>query len=240
MTKTKKIFIAIALLIVLILVIRFLFSSKSEVEKTENQNKKETVSLKCKLCHAELDSMIQNGSHNKIVCQDCHGVGEKHISNPLGNNMLKPGKRNECGQCHSLDGARKEKTTKHIDLNKHNIKSDCIKCHNPHSVGLKFGGSELKKGDTKVCLMCHQKQRIVLDKGKHKSVACLECHGSAEVHLKGPAKGTIFKPNERIHCGKCHANKLKSGSVKQIDLADHNPDGKCIDCHITHNPLEFK
>jgi hypothetical protein len=77
-----------------------------------------------------------------------------------------------------------------------------------------------------------------LTKGKHSSVACLACHGSADQHLKGPAKGTISKPSERSFCGKCHANGSKT--VKQIDLKEHNPDGKCIECHIAHNPLEFK
>ncbi|NVO02155.1 MAG: hypothetical protein HXX09_05580 [Bacteroidetes bacterium] len=239
--KTTKIVIVLAVLVVLVIIGLLStgsFSGQKETELKENHIRK-SVTLKCKLCHAELDSVRTKSPHEKVGCQDCHGVGEKHASNPLGHVLVKPGKREDCGECHSFAGVRKDKTTKHIDLEKHNNKGPCIGCHNPHSTGLMLGGSEMKSGDSRVCQMCHSNMLPVLAKGKHSSVACLACHGPADRHLKGPARGTIPKPSERSFCGKCHATG-SAGGAKKIDLKEHNPDGKCIECHIAHNPLEFK
>jgi hypothetical protein len=195
----------------------------------------------CTVCHDSLTAIKDSSVHKSINCQTCHGVGNKHVNNPKVNSLVKPDGREDCGRCHSLNPARLASAIKQVDLTKHNVKSKCVKCHNPHSPGFKTTVSDTKDGgsDPAACLTCHSNKNQEKMKGKHNSLSCQSCHGSGDGHIKNPTKTNITKSNKRDFCGKCHGGN-GAGGIKQIDLKDHNPENKCIDCHKAHNPLEFK
>ncbi len=198
----------------------------------------------CSTCHADISSVKYAGVHKKINCQTCHGAGSKHIGDPTNNLLDKPTEREFCGKCHSKNIARPSSVIKQIDLTKHNVGNKCVKCHNPHTPEIKIviAGVDSKKDDPAVCIACHEKINNIKMTGKHKPLACQICHGSGLDHIKAPSTKNITKPSKREFCGKCHGKGLAPASnfIKQIDLKEHNTDNKCVECHIAHNPLEFK
>ena len=200
----------------------------------------------CATCHTDISNIKSIGVHKKINCQTCHGPGIKHADDPTKNKLEKPSEREFCGKCHAKNIARSTSVIRQIDLTKHNVGSKCIKCHNPHSPEIKLvistGANDNKKDDPAVCIACHDKINNIKMTGKHKPLACQICHGSGLDHIKSPSPKNITKPSKREFCGKCHGKGIApaSNGIKQIDLKEHNTDNKCIDCHIAHNPLEFK
>ncbi len=199
----------------------------------------------CSNCHTDISNSKYVGAHKLINCQTCHGAGNKHIENPTINKMEKSSEREFCAKCHAKNLARSSTVIKQVDITKHNIDSKCVNCHNPHSPEIKMAqvaSNQNKKDEPAICIMCHDKIDKIKTKGMHKSVPCQSCHGEGLNHIKSPSKSNMFKPSKREFCGKCHGIGIapKSKGIKQIDLKEHNIENKCIDCHIGHNPLEFK
>jgi hypothetical protein len=101
---------------------------------------------------------------------------------------------------------------------------------------------ELNYADNKDCIECHDDIDKTKKSGAHKSINCQSCHGPGSKHVADPDKNLLFKPEAREFCGKCH-NKIEgrpTSVITQVDLNEHYPDGKCIECHIAHNPTELK
>jgi len=61
----------------------------------------------------------------------------------------------------------------------------------------------------KECLDCHEELKEFHDPGKHKSVACTECHQNTDAHLKKKSTRpvTITDPAK---CGSCHKNQFET------------------------------
>jgi nitrite reductase (cytochrome c-552) len=61
----------------------------------------------------------------------------------------------------------------------------------------------------KECLECHEELKEFHDPGKHKTVACTECHTGTEAHLKKKSTRpvTITDPAK---CGSCHKNQYET------------------------------
>ncbi len=248
MTKriTKLLIFFVILIGVIILVSYFLISSHSgnpgnrEADTTKVKERFVNIAL-CQSCHKNIDTLITKGPHAKLNCQTCHGSGSKHITNPTKHLLERTNTREFCGKCHEKNAAHEKDTIKLVDLTKHNVNSKCIICHNPHNP-LQFGGSNAKAGSQESgfsCNMCHEKIDKLKQKGKHNPVACKSCHGPGVEHMQAPSPKNMTKPSKREQCLKCHSNASSKG-VKQIDNKEHNPDMKCVECHIAHNPLEFK
>ncbi len=200
----------------------------------------------CIKCHVKYDTLKRSGPHGKINCQTCHGPGLKHISNPKSEILTKPATRKFCGKCHMKISGRPKDVIKQVDTTKHNINKVCTLCHNPHNPKMRAfkttaGG---KNGDNSaVCIMCHEDINKIKMKGNHKELKCQMCHGPGTEHINNPSKKNITKPSERSFCAKCHGIGIAPASklTKQVEVKEHNPEeSKCINCHIAHNPLDFK
>jgi hypothetical protein len=207
-------------------------------------------SAMCITCHNDIDTVKKTGVHALINCESCHGPGYKHVSDPVTNKLDKPDERTDCGLCHGENSTRPS-IIKQVDLAKHNINNKCVKCHNPHSPGMRkiaaattdtsASAGVTKQANTVNCAMCHDDMAKLKSSGVHKPLECMTCHtGSADKHQGDPSANKMHKPTEREFCGKCHGKGIATakGNIKQIDLKEHNTDSKCIECHNPHSPWE--
>jgi hypothetical protein len=86
----------------------------------------------CFECHQEIEDQKQTDVHKGIHCETCHGPGQKHAESADAADILKPGSREFCGNCHGKNAAKRADAIVQIDLNEHNTSKNCIECHNPH------------------------------------------------------------------------------------------------------------
>ena len=84
------------------------------------------------------------------------------------------------------------------------------------------------------CEECHDDIAAKLAKHEHKGIACESCHGPSRAHDDNPDVGVPKHGNEL--CLRCHqSNPARPGWLKQINPSGHY-DGKCVDCHLPHQP----
>lgn len=90
----------------------------------------------CSKCHFEQYSLwIESEHHSSIQCENCHGIGMKHIENPYDGNYMPriDTSRDFCGICHESIPPRDESSAiKTVNLSTHNPEYSCILCHLPH------------------------------------------------------------------------------------------------------------
>ena len=89
----------------------------------------------CADCHDEEAVKLASDLHKSLTCEVCHGPGSLHVEDQDKGILVKPGSREFCGTCHSLNPARRTEVIHQIDIKTHNIERvNCIDCHNPHAV----------------------------------------------------------------------------------------------------------
>jgi len=89
----------------------------------------------CAECHDAEAVMLESDLHKGLTCEVCHGPGSIHVEDQEKGILVKPGTREFCGTCHSLNAARRTEVIHQIDIKTHNIeRANCIDCHNPHAV----------------------------------------------------------------------------------------------------------
>ncbi len=89
----------------------------------------------CAECHETEVEKLASDLHSGLTCEVCHGPGTEHIADQEKGILMKPGTREFCGICHSLNPARKTEVINQIDTKEHHPeKANCIDCHNPHAV----------------------------------------------------------------------------------------------------------
>ncbi|RPI50184.1 MAG: hypothetical protein EHM49_08870 [Deltaproteobacteria bacterium] len=190
------------------------------------------------------------------TCLSCHNAHSSQKSSLLREFTHNPYAKNQCGQCHAMEGKRIEgiKTeTRSLCLNCHPMeKADasvyshtqaspdtnvCLDCHSPHLSDKK---PVLKASALLFCFNCHQdtKMRVLSDspdyKHKHPEVkkgACLECHS-------GHASNDLYflKDDVAIVCTGCHKRHVKFTHP----LGEKAIDPRCkkeMDCVSCHNPM---
>jgi hypothetical protein len=86
----------------------------------------------CLECHQDIEDIKLTDVHSTIRCEACHGPGQKHVTSGEAADIVKPGSREFCGNCHKKNAAKRLTTIVQIDLNIHNAGKNCIECHNPH------------------------------------------------------------------------------------------------------------
>jgi excinuclease UvrABC ATPase subunit len=86
----------------------------------------------CLECHQDIEDLKLTDVHSNIRCETCHGPGQKHVTSGNAADIVKPGSREFCGNCHQKNAAKRLTTIVQIDLNVHNAGKNCIECHNPH------------------------------------------------------------------------------------------------------------
>ena len=88
----------------------------------------------CIECHDTEAAQLTSDAHSELSCEVCHGPGAKHVDD-FDIKLERPGTREFCGECHSINPARKIEIINQIDIKSHHPeKENCIGCHNPHAV----------------------------------------------------------------------------------------------------------
>ncbi|MBI5691888.1 MAG: hypothetical protein HZC55_17545 [Verrucomicrobia bacterium] len=91
----------------------------------------------------------------------------------------------------------------------------------------------------KACDECHGDTFAQLTKARHRSVSCEACHGPNRPHVKNPDI-VPAKLTDR-HCVRCHlADAARPAKHRQINLTEHYPNEKCLECHVAHQPNQSK
>jgi hypothetical protein len=89
----------------------------------------------------------------------------------------------------------------------------------------------------KACVECHADVDEARKAARHVSLSCESCHGPLARHASGEDQRKPTRPDGRRTCLICHtANKSKPKVFPQILIADHAPEGACIECHQQHAP----
>jgi hypothetical protein len=86
------------------------------------------------------------------------------------------------------------------------------------------------------CDECHSDQLQKLAKFEHKTLSCETCHGVSREHADNPDV-LPAKPADNF-CLRCHeANPSRPKWFKQIVAKEHYS-GKCVECHMPHQPSQ--
>lgn len=87
------------------------------------------------------------------------------------------------------------------------------------------------------CIDCHEEIDTLKRTDKHAFINCESCHGPGYLHIEDPTPENIVRNTEREFCGRCHTkNASRAKIIKQVDLAEHNTESKCVECHNPHAP----
>lgn len=184
---------------------------------------------KCVACHKRDDK--HKGKYGK-KCQDCHaesGWGSQKFDHDKDTDYPLKGRHTSvnCQQCHRSEGYEKNAKKKIKKL-----KTKCYACHrlqdeHKGQYGKKCQSCHTVKGWQKITFQ-HKKTDFPL-KGKHKDVACGDCH-----------PGILYKEDLKLDCVACHRGD---------DVHREKQGKKCQECHnekgwqhkvdFDHNLVEF-
>ncbi|MBW6461362.1 MAG: hypothetical protein K0B08_12390 [Bacteroidales bacterium] len=100
---------------------------------------------------------------------------------------------------------------------------------------IQYAGSES-------CTECHADVADDKESDIHDNLSCESCHGPSLAHVNASETIGVEKPSGREFCGLCHSrhSARDRNVVFQIDLAEHNADKDCIECHNPHKPWDLK
>ena len=86
----------------------------------------------CEGCHSEQNQQVRSFRHNIIECENCHGPGIEHPSEPQ--KLMIDRSRGLCLRCHTFLPYPTSKRTeiRGIDPDVHNPDLDCVGCHDAH------------------------------------------------------------------------------------------------------------
>jgi hypothetical protein len=180
-----------------------------------------------------------------VRCEECHGPGSLHATNPTGIPMKIETGRQLCAQCHP--GSKVETVNamngmiahseQYQDLfqGKH-ITLDCVVCHDPHT-----GVVQLRKAIEPTtqtqCENCHYKE-AAYQNTRHVSLPCSECHMPRMISTAwGNAAG--FMGDFRTHRMVIDPNQIGQFSEDGLTvLPQIGLDFACRHCHVPGSPLD--
>ena len=99
----------------------------------------------------------------------------------------------------------------------------------------------VKFAGARACFDCHEDIYALKEQDVHRALTCETCHGPGLDHINSMEAKDITIPEGRQFCGRCHAQNAArpTGIVKQVDLASHNTELDCNECHNAHQPWEL-
>ncbi len=247
--------------------------SDTSVDKLPHEPKLKPAD--CASCHEsavkEYDATVHGKAHEKgsqvaAFCQDCHGGAHEMLraSDPAARTH-RTNIEATCASCHGdTEMAKKAQvpggdvgTLYHDSIHGQLIHGDgpystlaptCTSCHGAHSIlGKSESASRVARANIPdTCGSCHQREKIVFDKGTHGTVRqagniaapnCADCHSSHTIQRAATPAWQVAVIGQ---CGNCHDDLVRSyrltyhGKVTNLGFANM---ATCASCHGAHEVL---
>ncbi len=201
---------------------------------------------KCGPCHMTayskqghqdgLPGMIGTWQEDGIGCEECHGPGSAHVTEPKKNKLKVDTTAESCGKCHQRGGLQPAALAKGGFIRHHEQFNEltggahkdlsCMECHDPHKRAIL-----IRTG----CGECHQDQTASYAKSLHgkSGISCIECHmaRAAKSAIKtgrkaGDVRSHLFTINTdpKAEMFEKKGDKLYTRGYLTLDFA-------CLNCH---------
>ena len=214
----------------------------------------ENVPYNCGPCHTTGYSDWPQGSHQDelpgivgtwtepgVQCEECHGPGSLHASNPYGVRPVIDRDAALCGKCHlrgepeSVNAAggfiRHHEQYEELFQSKH-LALDCVDCHDPHVgvVQLRQAGEQTTRTQ---CENCHFKQAKYQDSQIHPVAAeCIDCH-MPRVTMSATGNAEMFTGDIRTHLMAIDPEQIGQFSEDgSVALSQNGLNFACRHCHV--------
>ena len=206
---------------------------------------------KCGPCHMTaynpgghqdgLPGMIGTWIEDGIGCEECHGPGSDHITDPAKNKVTVDSSAIACGKCHQRGGIGPKPPASggfirhHEQINEllagSHKELDCVECHDPHQRAIMV--------DAAKCAECHDGETQSFAKSLHgkSGISCIECHmpkvtksAIAEAKYVGDVRTHIFKINTDAN-GAMFTTVEKDGTKSSYANGAVTLEFACLQCH---------
>jgi hypothetical protein len=213
----------------------------------------------CGTCHTtgyspsgnqdDLPGLVGTWAQPGIRCEECHGPGSLHISNPTGIALQVTRDAEMCGKCHrrgevesvnAKDGfIEHHEQYEELFQGKHII-LECVDCHDPH-----VGVVQLRMADTPTtrtkCENCHWAEATYQNNARHQAIniACIDCHMPRLVKTAwgDPDK---FTGDIRTHMMAINPYQINQFSEDGTQaLSEISLDYACRHCHLPSSSIEM-
>ena len=162
----------------------------------------ENLATPCVSCHTtgyntagnqdSLPGLVGTWAMDGIQCEECHGPGSLHMTNPKGIAMKISLDSETCRQCHESSSEPIAAHEGFIDFSdqssdlfpgKHTV-LNCITCHDPHSGVVQLAKTKAQTTQVK-CQDCHFQEAQYQKNLKHVSMglSCTQCHMADVIKL---------------------------------------------------------
>jgi hypothetical protein len=207
----------------------------------------------CGTCHTtgynpngnqdDLPGLVGTWSEPGVTCEECHGPGSLHISDPYGVSMEIDRDGEQCGDCHirgaieSVDASggfiKHHEQFEELFQSKH-ITIDCVTCHDPHAGVIQLRKAEEGTPITRTsCENCHFEEAMYQDSKIHPLVAeCIDCH-MPRVTKSAVGNAELFTGDIRTHLMAISPTQIGQFSEDgSVALSQLGLDFACRNCHV--------
>lgn len=229
--------------------------------------------VECGSCHDDAVKQYGATVHGKArasgkqaaaACGDCHGPTHAVLRSTDPKSRTNHDNREAtCGSCHGNDALIKKaglpggnvQATYHDSIHGRLIHGgdsrqanapSCTSCHGAHDIQAKTEpGSRVARAQIPdTCGSCHQRAKLVYEKGKHGSLqhagnaaapTCVDCHSAHAIQLASRPEWQVAVIGQ---CGSCHDDFVTSyrrtyhGKVTRLGFSDM---ATCASCHGAHD-----
>ena len=220
---------------------------------------KPNLAYNCGGCHttgyspngnqADLPGIVGTWAEPGIQCEECHGPGGLHVTNPPGVQMPVDRDAELCGKCH-IRNAIEEVDAKNGFIEHHeqyeelfqskHIALDCVICHDPHTgvVQLRQAGEQTTRTQ---CQNCHFKQAQFQNSQIHQNLTtCIDCHMPRMVK-SAVGDAEKFSGDIRTHIMAIDPNLVHQFSEDGLTSASQiSLDFACRRCHVEGGMASIK
>ena len=212
----------------------------------------------CGTCHTtgyrpegnqdERPGLIGTWAEPGIQCEECHGPGSLHITNPYSFGMEIDRSAESCGACHirgdvtQVDASggliRHHEQYEELFQSKH-LALECVDCHDPHAGVIQLREAKIQTTRT-TCEQCHFQQANFQSNAKHVSfkVDCIDCH------MPRLSKSALGDPEQFTGDLRTHVMAIDPFQIGQftedgsLALSQISLDFACKSCHTPGSSSE--
>jgi len=178
-----------------------------------------------------------------VQCENCHGAGGAHVTNPSQNGMLSPLESEVCGECHTgfhhptydqWESSAHGHALETLQTNSH-AGDHCLECHSAEAIVLSgvdavLADVQIKAKNSITCVVCHSPHGSPHEAQLREPVTqiCITCHTSG-----GALPGASPHHPQRellLGLGGFEANGAEAQGPNSAHTNGVN--ARCVRCHV--------